>query len=117
MIGEAVFARCLSALKDERVHASKILKGPEGVQFSGDKKQFLEDIRSAVYGAKIISYAQGFMELREAAKENGWNLNYGGIALMWRGGCIIRRFIILTVYSWEILPRHSEKIQPYPIFC
>ena len=91
LIGEAVFARCLSSLKEERVQASSILKGPDGVKFSGDKAAFLEDIRSAVYAAKIISYAQGFMELREAAKEHGWNLNYGGIALMWRGGCIIRR--------------------------
>ncbi|KAJ3088839.1 6-phosphogluconate dehydrogenase, decarboxylating [Quaeritorhiza haematococci] len=90
LIGEAVFARCLSAIKDERVNASRILQGPIGVRFSGDKKSFVEDIRMAVYAAKIISYAQGFMELREAAKNEGWNLNYGGIALMWRGGCIIR---------------------------
>ncbi|KAJ3098723.1 6-phosphogluconate dehydrogenase, decarboxylating, partial [Phlyctochytrium planicorne] len=90
LIGEAVFARCLSALKDERVAASKILHGPASVRFSGDKQAFVEDIRQAVYASKIISYAQGFMELREAAKSEGWNLNYGGIALMWRGGCIIR---------------------------
>ncbi|KAH6590286.1 hypothetical protein BASA50_009546 [Batrachochytrium salamandrivorans] len=90
LIGEAVFARCLSSIKDERIAASKILQGPVGVHFPGDKKAFIEDIRQAVYAAKIISYAQGFMELREAAKEQGWNLNYGGIALMWRGGCIIR---------------------------
>ncbi|EGF78031.1 hypothetical protein BATDEDRAFT_35875 [Batrachochytrium dendrobatidis JAM81] len=90
LIGEAVFARCLSAIKDERISASKILQGPVGVHFPGDKKAFVEDIRQAVYAAKIISYAQGFMELREAAKEQKWNLNYGGIALMWRGGCIIR---------------------------
>ncbi len=89
LIGEAVFARCLSAIKEERVAASKILQGPTPVYIS-DKKAFLEDLRCAVYAAKIISYAQGFMELREAAKEHGWNLNYGGIALMWRGGCIIR---------------------------
>ena len=91
LIGEAVFARCLSALKSERVSASKILKGFPALQFNGDKKAFVEDIRQAVYAAKIISYAQGFMELRDAAKEHGWDLNYGGIALMWRGGCIIRR--------------------------
>ncbi|KAI9342509.1 6-phosphogluconate dehydrogenase [Zopfochytrium polystomum] len=90
LIGEAVFARCLSALKSERVGASKILSGPAGIRFSGDKAAFIEDIRQAVYAAKIISYAQGFMELREAAKAEKWNLNYGGIALMWRGGCIIR---------------------------
>ncbi|KAI9209546.1 6-phosphogluconate dehydrogenase [Polychytrium aggregatum] len=94
LIGEAVFARCLSALKQERVHASTILKSHAQAQFTGDKQQFVEDIRQAVYAAKLISYAQGFMELREAAKEQGWNLNYGGIALMWRGGCIIRsRFL------------------------
>jgi 6-phosphogluconate dehydrogenase len=92
LIGEAVFARCLSALKEERVAASEILEGPTGVTFSGNKKDFIEDIRSAVYASKIISYAQGFMELREAAKEFKWKLNYGGIALMWRGGCIIRRY-------------------------
>ncbi|TSR39591.1 Kinesin-like protein KIF1B [Bagarius yarrelli] len=90
LIGEAVFARCLSSLKDERVVASKSLTGPQGAKFTGDKTQFLEDIRKALYASKIISYAQGFMLLRQAAKEFGWSLNYGGIALMWRGGCIIR---------------------------
>lgn len=89
LIGEAVFARCLSAQKDERVIASKILKGPEP-EFKGDKKQFIEDIRQALYASKIISYAQGYALMREAAKEYGWNLNYGEIAQMWRGGCIIR---------------------------
>uniref|UniRef100_A0A8C3ULM0 6-phosphogluconate dehydrogenase, decarboxylating n=1 Tax=Catharus ustulatus TaxID=91951 RepID=A0A8C3ULM0_CATUS len=90
LIGEAVFARCLSSLKDERVQASKVLAGPKATQFSGNKAAFLEDIRKALYASKIISYAQGFMLLRQAAKEFGWTLNYGGIALMWRGGCIIR---------------------------
>ncbi|HUV08926.1 MAG TPA: decarboxylating NADP(+)-dependent phosphogluconate dehydrogenase [Spirochaetia bacterium] len=89
LIGEAVFARCLSALKDERVSASKMLKGPKS-SFKGDRKTFIEDIRRGLLASKIISYAQGFMLMREAAKEHGWNLNYGGIALMWRGGCIIR---------------------------
>jgi 6-phosphogluconate dehydrogenase len=89
LIGEAVFARCLSAQKDERVLASGILKGP-GIVFKGDRKQFIEDIRQALYASKIISYAQGYALMREAAKEYGWNLNYGGIAQMWRGGCIIR---------------------------
>lgn len=90
LIGESVFSRCLSALKNERVEASAILTGPDSV-YKGDKKQFLEHLRNALYVAKIISYAQGFMLLREAAKIHNWNLNYGGIALMWRGGCIIRR--------------------------
>jgi 6-phosphogluconate dehydrogenase len=89
LIGEAVFARCLSALKEERVKASKVLNGP-GKSFTGDKKTFVEEIRKALLASKIVSYAQGFMLIREAAKEYKWNLNYGGIALMWRGGCIIR---------------------------
>jgi len=89
LIGEAVFARCLSAMKDERVAASKVLSGPS-VKFEGDKKAFVEDIRKALYASKIVSYAQGFTLMRSAAKTYGWNLNYGGIALMWRGGCIIR---------------------------
>ncbi|KAJ7306364.1 hypothetical protein JRQ81_009708 [Phrynocephalus forsythii] len=90
LIGEAVFARCLSSLKDERVQASKLLHGPRATKFSGNKTAFLEDIRKALYASKIISYAQGFMLFRQAAKEFGWTLNYGSIALMWRGGCIIR---------------------------
>ena len=81
----------LCALQSERVEASKHLKGPSNTKYTGDKKAFVEDIRLALYASKIISYAQGFMLLREAAKEFGWKLNYGGIALMWRGGCIIRR--------------------------
>ncbi|XP_076236250.1 phosphogluconate dehydrogenase [Calliopsis andreniformis] len=89
LIGESVFARCLSALQSERIEASTILKGPDS-EFEGDKKQFLEHLKKALYASKIISYAQGFMLLREAAKVHNWNLNYGGIALMWRGGCIIR---------------------------
>ncbi|NWG14183.1 MAG: decarboxylating NADP(+)-dependent phosphogluconate dehydrogenase [Acidobacteria bacterium] len=89
LIGEAVYARCLSALKDERVVASKILTGP-ATRFKGDKQAMVEDIRRALLASKIVSYAQGFMLMREAAGEYKWNLNYGGIALMWRGGCIIR---------------------------
>ncbi|HWB96970.1 MAG TPA: decarboxylating NADP(+)-dependent phosphogluconate dehydrogenase [Bryobacteraceae bacterium] len=93
LIGEAVFARCLSAMKEERVNASKILPGPKAPP-KPERAQFIEDVRRALYCSKIISYAQGYMLLREAAKEEGWNLNYGGIALMWRGGCIIRsRFL------------------------
>merc|ERR1712051_1037955 len=90
LIGESVFARCLSSLKSERVKASEVLKGPEVTTYDGDKKAFVEDIRKALYASKIVSYAQGFMLLREAANVFGWKLNYGGIALMWRGGCIIR---------------------------
>ena len=90
LIGEAVFSRCLSALKEERVKASGLLSGPANKLTFGSKAEFLNHIKNALYCAKIVSYAQGFMLMREAAKENGWNLNYGGIALMWRGGCIIR---------------------------
>ena len=89
LIGEAVFARCLSAMKEERVNASKVFPHEKPV-FEGDKKAFIEDIRKALYAAKIISYAQGYTLMRSAAKTYGWKLNYGGIALMWRGGCIIR---------------------------
>jgi 6-phosphogluconate dehydrogenase (decarboxylating) len=89
LIGEAVFARFLSALKEERVAASKVLTGP-AAKFDGDKAAFINDLREALYASKIISYTQGYMLMRAAAKEYGWNLNYGGIALMWRGGCIIR---------------------------
>jgi 6-phosphogluconate dehydrogenase len=93
LIGEAVFARCLSAMKEERVRASAILPGPKPASFQ-DRKGFIEDVRRALYCSKMTSYAQGYMLLREAAKEQGWNLNFGGIALMWRGGCIIRsRFL------------------------
>ena len=90
LIGESVFARCLSSLKNERIKASKVLKGPQQTKYKGDPKEFIESVRQALYASKIISYAQGFMLLRQAAKDYGWNLNYGGIALMWRGGCIIR---------------------------
>jgi 6-phosphogluconate dehydrogenase len=89
LIGEAVFARCLSAIKEERVAASKVLAGPKP-QFQGDRKTFIADIRNALYASKIVSYAQGYTLMSAAAKTYGWNLNYGGIALMWRGGCIIR---------------------------
>jgi 6-phosphogluconate dehydrogenase len=99
LMAEAVYSRCVSALKDERVKAARKLKGPRPV-LSGiaanpeKKKQFIADIRDALFASKIVSYAQGYMLMRAAAKEYGWNLNYGGIALMWRGGCIIRsRFL------------------------
>ena len=94
LIGEAVYSRCLSAMKDERVAASKVLKGPSSKPQIADRKAFIEDIRRALYCSKMVSYAQGYMLMREAAKDQKWNLNYGGIALMWRGGCIIRsRFL------------------------
>jgi 6-phosphogluconate dehydrogenase len=89
LISEAVFARFLSALKDERVFASKILSGPDNV-FSGRKDEFIDDICEALYASKIISYAQGYMLFRQTSKEFGWNLNYGAISMIWREGCIIR---------------------------
>ncbi len=89
LIGEAVFARCLSAIKEERVTASKAFP-KAAVPFAGDKAAFIEQIRQALYASKIISYAQGYALMRAAAATYKWNLNYGGIALMWRGGCIIR---------------------------
>ena len=93
LISEAVYARCLSAIKNERVNAAPQFT-PNKVEFTGDKKAFIEDIRQALYAAKIISYAQGYSLMKSAAKSNNWNLDYGNIALIWRGGCIIRsRFL------------------------
>ncbi|KAG0168397.1 6-phosphogluconate dehydrogenase, decarboxylating [Apophysomyces sp. BC1034] len=90
LIGEAVYSRCLSSLKDERVRAAKILSGPKAKYIHGDQHQFLDQLGQALYASKIVSYAQGFMLMRQAAEDYGWHLNNAGIALMWRGGCIIR---------------------------
>jgi 6-phosphogluconate dehydrogenase len=89
LIGEAVFARCLSSLKDQRGRASELLDGPEA-SFRGDKQAFIDNLEQTLYASKIISYAQGFMLIQSAAKEYRWKLNMPEIALMWRGGCIIR---------------------------
>ena len=89
LIGEAVFARCLSALKDERVEAAKVLDGP-GTKFEGDKAAMVADLEQALYASKIVSYAQGYQLMRAISDEKDWGLDYGAIALMWRGGCIIR---------------------------
>ncbi len=89
LITEAVYARCLSAQKEARVRASQVLSGPSD-QFTGDKKQFIDDVKWALYASKLVSYAQGFVQLNAAAEEFGWKLNNGDIALLWRGGCIIR---------------------------
>jgi 6-phosphogluconate dehydrogenase len=89
-VAEAVFARCLSAVKDERVAASKVLSGPNAAPYSGDKSELVEAIRQALYASKICSYAQGFQLMREAQKEYNWELNFGEIAQIFRGGCIIR---------------------------
>lgn len=96
LIGESVFARCLSAQKDLREEASKFLSGPGNV-FEGDRRQMISDLKDALFASKIISYAQGYNLMMEAANEYGWNLNYGGIALMWRGGCIIRSVFLADI--------------------
>jgi 6-phosphogluconate dehydrogenase len=109
LIGEAVFARALSALKTERVAASKVLNAPKSPGKIDDRKAFIENVRRALYCSKMISYAQGYMLLREAAKEQGWNLNMGGIALMWRGGCIIRsRFLGKIKEAYDKNPKLSN---------
>ncbi|MCA9874583.1 MAG: decarboxylating NADP(+)-dependent phosphogluconate dehydrogenase [Anaerolineales bacterium] len=98
LIGEAVYGRFLSALKEERVAASQVLTGPSAT-FTGDKTAFLNDLREALYAAKIISYTQGYMLFRAASQDYGWHLNYGGIALMWRQGCIIRAAFLDKIKS------------------
>ncbi|OQB23748.1 MAG: 6-phosphogluconate dehydrogenase, NADP(+)-dependent, decarboxylating [Firmicutes bacterium ADurb.Bin182] len=102
LIGEAVFSRCLSAMKEERSKASRAFKKTP-VKFDGDEASFIEDIGKALLASKIISYAQGYTLMRAAAKTYGWNLNYGGIALMWRGGCIIR-----SVFLGKIKQAYDE---------
>jgi 6-phosphogluconate dehydrogenase len=114
LMAEAVYARCVSALKDERVKASKKLKGPRPLlgavaKNPEKKKAFIESIRQALYASKIVSYAQGYMLMRAAGKEYGWDLNYGGIALMWRGGCIIRsRFLGKIKEAYDNKPELSN---------
>jgi len=105
LMGEAVYARCVSAMKDERVKASKKLRGPKPI-IKLDRAKFVEQIRQALYASKIISYAQGYMLMRAAAEEYKWKLNWGGIALMWRGGCIIRsRFLGKIKEAFDKRPR------------
>jgi 6-phosphogluconate dehydrogenase len=102
LVTEAVYARSLSAMKDARVRASKILVGPTP-KFSGDRAQFIEQTRQALYASKICSYAQGFVQMEAAAKEHDWALEYGPIALLWRGGCIIRaRFLDRIKEAFEV---------------
>ncbi|KAB8128289.1 NADP-dependent phosphogluconate dehydrogenase [Gracilibacillus oryzae] len=96
LITESVFARFISALKEERVAASKQLSGPS-IQYNGDKKALIESVRKALYMSKITSYAQGFAQMRQASEENGWDLNYGEIAMIWRGGCIIRAHFLQKI--------------------
>jgi len=96
LIAEAVYSRCVSALKEQRVEAARIF--PSGnPRIAGDRQAWISDIRKALYASKIISYTQGYMLMRAAAREYGWNLNYGGIAQMWRGGCIIRSVFLAEI--------------------
>ncbi|KAJ2781032.1 phosphogluconate dehydrogenase (decarboxylating) gnd1 [Coemansia javaensis] len=116
LIGEAVFARCLSSIKDERVRASKILSGPAATAFTGDRAQLVKDLEQAMYASKIISYAQGFMLMREASQQYKWNLNYGSIALMWRGGCIIRSAFLGDIKNAFDSNRELENLLFDPFF-
>jgi len=114
LVTEAVYARCLSALKDARVRASKVLKGPDA-KFTGDKKQFIADVREALYASKISSYAQGYVQMQAAAKEHDWPLHFGNIALLWRGGCIIRaRFLDRIKEAFDSDPKlENLLLAPY----
>lgn len=105
-VTEAVFARCISAIKSERLAASKILRGSSAPHFNGDKKELIESIRKALYASKICSYAQGFALMKAAAKEYDWNLNYGSIAMIFRGGCIIRAQFLQKIK--EAYDKNSE---------
>jgi 6-phosphogluconate dehydrogenase len=119
MVTEAVFARALSAMKDARVHASKILQGPtpatSGVNIH-DRAGFIEAVRQALYASKICSYAQGFVQLQAAAKEHNWPLNYGDIALLWRGGCIIRAAFLERIKEAFDAQPDLENLLLHPYF-
>ncbi len=115
LIGEAVFARCLSALKDQRVAAAKLLRGPKGT-FSGDRGKFVDDLRQGLYASKICSYAQGYQLMQAAADHYGWNLNYGGIAMMWRGGCIIRSQFLGRITEAFDKKKDMVNLLLYPYF-
>jgi 6-phosphogluconate dehydrogenase len=110
LIAEAVFARCLSAVKEERVAASQEIK-PRVKKFTGDKARFVNDLRAALYASKIVSYAQGYQLMRAAGKTYQWNLNYGGIALVWRGGCIIRSAFLGDIK--KAFQRNPEALRDY----
>jgi len=116
LISESVYARCLSAIKEERVEAAKVLKAP-GTTFTGDKKEFLADLEQALYASKIVSYAQGFTLMRAAAEEYKWDLHYGGIALLWRGGCIIRSAFLSKIKdAFDREPKLANLLLD-PYFC
>ncbi|MDR0495429.1 MAG: decarboxylating NADP(+)-dependent phosphogluconate dehydrogenase [Treponema sp.] len=115
LIGEAVFGRCLSAVKDERMYAAKVFSAPNKIP-AADKAAFIKDLEKALYAAKVVSYAQGYLLMREAAKEYKWNLNYGGIALMWRGGCIIRSVFLGKIKEAFDKKPDLENLLLYPFF-
>jgi 6-phosphogluconate dehydrogenase len=115
LVTEAVYARCLSAMKDARVRASKILKGPTG-KFRGDRTKFIEQVRQALYASKICSYAQGYVQMQAAAKEYEWPLRFGEIALLWRGGCIIRAVFLERIKEAFDAKKPPENLLLAPYF-
>jgi len=115
LVTEAVFARCLSAMKDARVQASKVLKGPTG-RFRGDRGKFIEQVRQALYASKICSYAQGYVQLEAAAKTYDWPLKFGEIALLWRGGCIIRAVFLERIKEAFDAKKPPENLLLAPYF-
>lgn len=115
LVTEAVFARCLSALKEARVRASKVLKGPQET-YTGDKAKFIESVRQGLYASKICSYAQGYVQLQAAAKENNWPLDFGSIALLWRGGCIIRAAFLEKIKDAFNADKNLENLLLAPYF-
>jgi 6-phosphogluconate dehydrogenase len=117
LVTEAVYARALTALKKERVQASKVLKGPTGGRQQSDRKQFIEQVRQALYASKICSYAQGFVQLQAAAKEHDWPLDYGSIALLWRGGCIIRARFLERIKEAFDANKNLENLLLAPYFA
>ncbi len=116
LVTEAVYARSLSALKDERLRASEVLKGPEPKPYQGDRKAFIDAVRHALYASKICSYAQGFVQLAAAAKEHNWPLDFGSIAMLWRGGCIIRARFLDRIKEAYDADRNLENLLLAPYF-
>ncbi|MEE8452576.1 MAG: NADP-dependent phosphogluconate dehydrogenase, partial [Thermoguttaceae bacterium] len=115
LVTEAVYARCLSAMKDARTRASKALAGPSGT-YSGDRKEFIEQIRQALFASKICSYAQGYVQLQAAAIEHDWPLQFGPIALLWRGGCIIRAVFLERIKEAFDTDANLENLLLAPYF-
>jgi 6-phosphogluconate dehydrogenase len=115
LVTEAVYARCLSAMKDARVRASKVLRGPTA-KFRGDKTKFIEQVRQALYASKICSYAQGYVQMQAAAAEHKWPLRFGEIALLWRGGCIIRATFLERIKEAFDAKKPPENLLLAPYF-